>query len=317
MGPTAGVRVGSDGFQGFFPATSGKFEQDSYSAYADAETSFNDKLSGAAAVRYEHADRFGSKTVFKLSGRYAFTDTLAVRATYNTGFRTPTPGQEFTLNVTTTADSSGNLIPAGTYPVSNPVAQALGAGPLQTEKSKKRVPAWSGIPRENVSVTLDYYKTKIDYRTGLINKTVTQSTMDTLIAETYPNAHLVLGSAASCFGNAFDSDIDGLDFVIDTRHKLGDGTLNIDFRYNYNKQDVVNVKPNTIDDNRVYDLENQVPKNRATLSFDYAWNRFDGIARVNYYGGWSTTGGLFALPIRRAQLQQQDLAGSGGALQIQ
>jgi len=37
-----------------------------------------------------------------------------------------------------------------------------------------------------------------------------------------------------------------------------------------------------------------VPRNRATLSFDYAWNRFDAIARVNYYGGWSTTGGLFS-----------------------
>jgi len=294
VGPTAAVfGVGSDGFQGFFPATSGTFKQDSYSAYADAETSFNEKLSGAAAVRYEHADRFGSKTVFKLSGRYQFTDTFAGRATYNTGFRTPTPGQEFTLNVTTTADASGNLIPAGTYPVSHPVAQALGAVPLQTEKSKNLSLGVVWDPRDNVSVTLDYYKLKIDNRIGLINKTVTQANVDTLVAENYPNAQLLLGSAASYFGNAFGSDVDGLDFVIDTRHRLGDGTLNIDFRYNYNKQDVVNVKPGTINADRVYDLENQVPKNRATLSFDYAWNRFDGIARVNYYGGWSTTGGLF------------------------
>lgn len=294
VGPTAAVfGVGSDGFQGFFPATSGTFKQDSYSAYADAEASFNDKLSGAAAVRYEHADRFGSKTVFKLSGRYQFTDTFAARATYNTGFRTPTPGQEFTLNVTTTADASGNLIPAGTYPVSNPVAQALGAVPLQTEKSKNLSLGVVWDPRDNVAVTLDYYKLKIDNRIGLINKTVTQANVDTLVAENYPNAQLLLGSAASYFGNAFGSDVDGVDFVIDTRHPLGDGTLNIDFRYNYNKQDVVNVKPGTINADRVYDLENQVPHNRATLSFDYAWRRFDGIARVNYYGSWSTTGGLF------------------------
>jgi iron complex outermembrane receptor protein len=294
VGPTASIfGVGSDGFQGFFPATAGKFEQDSYSAYADAETSFNDKLSGAAAVRYEHADRFGSKTVFKLSGRYAFTDTFAVRATYNTGFRTPTPGQEFTLNVTTTANSAGQLVPAGTYPVSNPVAQALGAVPLQTETSKNLSLGAVWDPRDNVSVTLDYYKIKIDNRIGLINRTIDQATVDKLNAMGYPNANLLLGSAASYFGNAFGSDIDGLDFVIDTRHQLGSGTLNIDFRYNYNKQDVVDVRPGTINADRVYDIENQVPKNRATLSFDYAWNRFDGIARVNYYGSWSTTGGLF------------------------
>jgi iron complex outermembrane receptor protein len=295
VGPTAAVfGVGSDGFQGFFPATAGSFSQDSYSAYADAETSFNDKLSGAAAVRYEHADRFGSKTVFKLSGRYAFTETLAVRGTYNTGFRTPTPGQEFTLNVTTTADSSGNLIPAGTYPVSNPVALALGAVPLQTEKSKNLSLGLVWDPLDNVTTTLDYYKIKIDNRIGLINKTVDADTVAKLNAEGYPNANLLLNSAASYFGNAFGSDVDGVDFVIDSRHHVWDGTLNIDFRYSYNKQDVVDVKPDTINASRVYDLENQVPKNRATLSFDYAWNRLDLIARVNYYGGWSTTGGLFS-----------------------
>jgi len=53
------------------------------------------------------------------------------------------------------------------------------------------------------------------------------------------------------------------------------------------------VVPLTINGDRVYDLEHQVPKNRAVLSFDYKLGRFDGVARVNYYGGWSTTGGLF------------------------
>ena len=294
VGPTASIfGVGSDGFQGFFPASAGTFKQDSYSGYLDAETSFNDQWSGAAAVRYEHADNFGSKTVYKLSSRYAFTDTFAVRGTYNTGFRTPTPGQQFTLNVTTTADSKGNLIPSGTYPVNNPVSVALGAQPLQTETSKSFSLGLVWDPLENVTTTLDYYKIKIKNRIGLISKTVTQATVDKLVAENYPNANLLLNSDASYFGNAFGSDVDGIDFVIDSRHKVGDGTLNVDFRYSYNKQDVVDVKPGTINADRVFDLENQVPKNRATLSFDYALGRIDAVARVNYYGGWKTTGGLF------------------------
>jgi len=294
VGPTAAVfGVGSDGFQGFFPATAGEFEQDSYSGYVDAETSLTDKLSGAAAVRYEHADRFGSSTVFKLSGRYAFTDTFAGRLTYNTGFRTPTPGQEFTLNVTTTADANGNLIPSGTYPVSHPVALALGAVPLRTEKSKNLTGGVVWDPLENLTLTADFYKIKIDHRIGLVSKTVSQATVNTLIAQGYPNAQLLLNSAASYFANAFGSDVKGFDFVVDSRHELGSGILNVDFRYNYNKQDVVDVVPGTINGDRVYDLEHQVPKNRAVLSFDYALGRFDGIARINYYGGWSTTGGLF------------------------
>jgi iron complex outermembrane receptor protein len=294
VGPTASVfGVGSDGFQGFFPASAGTFKQDSYAAYIDAETTFTDKWSGAAAVRYEHADNFGGSTVFKLSSRYAFTDTFAVRGTYNTGFRTPTPGQQFTLNVTTTADSSGNLIPSGTYPVNNPVALALGAEPLRSEKSKNLSLGLVWDPLENVTTSLDVYKIKINNRIGLVPKTVTQDVVDTLTAEGYPNANLLLGSAANYFANAFGSDVKGADFVIDSRHELGGGMLNIDFRYNYNKQDVVDVKPGTLNADFVYDLENQVPKNRAVLSFDWARGAFDGTARVNYYGSWSTTGGLF------------------------
>jgi len=294
VGPTASVfGVGSDGFQGFFPASAGSFRQNSDSAYIDAETSLTDKLSGAAALRYEHADGFGSSTVYKLSGRYAFTDTFAARATYNTGFRTPTPGQEFTLNVTTTADASGNLIPSGTYPVDHPVARALGAVPLRSEKSKNFSGGLVWDPLDNVTTTLDYYKLRINNRIGLVSKTVTQGTVDILNAENYPNANLLLNSDASYFANAFGSDVSGEDFVIDTRHKVGAGTLNIDFRYNHNTQDVVNVVPGTINADRVYDLEHQVPKNRAVLSFDYTLERFSASARVNYYGSWSTTGGLF------------------------
>jgi iron complex outermembrane receptor protein len=294
VGPTAAIfGVGSDGFQGFFPASAGSFSQKSYSAYLDAETSLTDNWSGALAGRYEHAERFGSSFVYKASTRYAFNDNLAVRATYNTGFRTPTPGQEFTLNVTTTANAAGQLVPSGTYPVTDPVAQALGAQPLKTEKSRNLSAGLVWTPTETLTTTLDYYQLRVKDRIGLISKVVTQDAVDKLTAAGYPNANLLLGSAANYFGNAFDSHVRGVDFVVDSRKELGGGVLNIDFRYNYNKQDVVHVKPNTINGDRVYDLEHQVPRNRAVLTFDYGRGAWHGLARFNYYGSWSTTGGLF------------------------
>lgn len=294
VGPTsAQFGVGSDGFQGFFPDTAGKFKTDSYSAYVDLETSFTEAFSGAAAVRYENADGFNSAIVYKLSARYAFSDRFALRSTYNTGFRTPTPGQLNTLNVTTTANSSGNLIPSGTYPVNHPVALALGATPLDTEESKNISVGFAWDPLDNVSITLDYYSIKINDRIGLISKTVDQAAVNTLIAANYPNATLLLGSAANYFGNAFGSDVNGFDFVVDTRHELAGGTLNIDFRHNYNKQNVVEVRPGTINAGRVFDLENQVPNNRSTLTFDYGRGHFNGLVRFNRYGGWQSTGGLF------------------------
>jgi iron complex outermembrane receptor protein len=294
VGPTASVfGVGSDAFQGFPANAAGRFTQNSEAAYVDAETNFTDQWSGAAAVRYERAEDYGSKIVYKLSSRYAFTDAFALRGTYNTGFRTPTPGQANTLNVTTTANAQGGLIPAGTYPVDNPVARALGSKPLKTETSRSLSVGAVWTPLDNVTTTLDYYRIRIDDRIGLVSNSVTQATVDQLAAGGYPNAQLLLGSDASYFGNAFGSDIRGLDFVVDTRHQLGNGRLNIDFRYNRNKQNVVKVQPDTLNHDFVYDLEHQVPKSRSVLSFDYALHRFDAIARINHYGSWSTTVGLF------------------------
>src|SRR5262249_37275651 len=142
--------------------------------------------------------------------------------------------------------------------------------PLSTEKSRNFTLGAVWDPMSNLTVTLDYYNIKIKNRIGLISKTVTQATVDKLNSEGYPNANLLLNSAASYFGNAFGSNVDGLDFVVDSRHEVGAGILTIDFRYNYNNTDVVNVKPNTINGDRVYDIENQVPNNRAALTFDYA-----------------------------------------------
>jgi iron complex outermembrane receptor protein len=71
------------------------------------------------------------------------------------------------------------------------------------------------------------------------------------------------------------------------------GVLTTDLRYNYNEQDVQDVKDQAIGAGRVYDLENVVPENSAVLSLDYSRNGFGGVVRVNYYDEWSSTDGVF------------------------
>lgn len=295
VGPTfAQFGVGSDGFQGFFPDQAGKWEKDSYAGYIDVETDISDRFSVGGAVRYEDHDDFGSTTDWKLSGRFQVTDAFAVRGTYNTGFRVPTPGQVNTLNVTTSADSAGNLIPSGFYPVTNPVAIALGATPQQTEESSSITVGVVWEVTDNFNATLDVYDIEIEDRIGALDKTVDQAAVDKLNAAGYPDADLLLGSSASYFSNAFDSDVFGIDLVLDGYTEMWGGILNSSFRYNYNDQDVKNVKPNTINASRVYDLENQVPNHRGVLNFDWSNERFGGLLRFNYYGGWKTTGGIFS-----------------------
>jgi iron complex outermembrane recepter protein len=297
-GPTAAIfGVGSDGFQGFPVESAGSFDSDSWATYVDLETEVTDRFSAGFALRYEDYDEFGDTTDWKVSLRYAFTEDFAVRATANTGFRAPTPGQVNTLNVTTTSDSSGNLIPNGTYPVSHPIALALGAVPLVPEESESYTVGMVWTPTDTTSVTLDYYHIEIDDRLALLTNTIGAAEVLQLIAAGIPadEANLLLGSNANFFVNGFDSEVDGIDLAIASLFKVGGGDLLVDLRHNFNEQSIPRVSPGTINASRVFDLENQTPENRTLLSFDYSTpGMFSGLLRLNYYGDWKTTAGLFS-----------------------
>ena len=295
-GPAFIFGVGSDGFQGFPTASAGSFGSDSIAGYLDVEADLTDRLSVGAAIRYEDYDEFGNTFDWKLSGRLQVIEQFALRATVNTGFRAPTPGQVNTLNVTTTADSAGNLIPSGTYPVNHPVAVTLGSRPLSPEESLSFTVGAVFEPFDNTSITLDFYNIEIDDRLALLGpNTITAADVPALTAAGVADADLLVGSVASFFINAFDSEVSGIDLAITSDFDVGPGLLTVDLRHNQNEQDVSNVVANTINASRVFDLENQVPEQRTILTFDYhTEGLFRGYVRLNRYGSWESTGGLFS-----------------------
>ncbi len=294
-GPTFIFGVGSDGFQGFPVESAGSFDSASVAAYVDVEADLTDRFTIGAAVRYEDYDEFGDTTDFKLSGRVQVNEQFALRATVSTGFRAPTPGQVNTLNTTTSADTAGNLIPSGTYPVGSTVAMVLGSSPLVPEESTSFTLGAIWDPTDNVSITLDYYDISIDDRLALFNTTITAQDVIDLTAAGVPNADLLLGGLANYFANAFDSEVSGFDLAITAGFEVGSGDLVVDLRHNQNDQKVVNVAAGTINASRVHDLEHQVPESRTTLTFNYdSGNALIGYVRINNYGSWSSTGGLFS-----------------------
>ena len=294
-GPAFEFGVGSDGFQGFPVESAGTFDSSSVAVYVDVEADLTDTLTLGAAVRYEDYDEFGDTTDIKLSGRLQVNDQFALRATVSTGFRAPTPGQVNTLNTTTSADSAGNLIPSGTYPVGSTVAMVLGSQPLVPEESTSFTVGAIWSATDNVDVTFDYYDISIDDRLALFNTTITAQDVADLIAAGVPNAGLLLGGFANYFANAFDSDVSGFDLAITAGFEVGSGDLVVDLRHNQNEQDVGSVATGTINASRVFDLENQIPDSRTTLTFDYdSGNALSGHVRANMYGGWKSTGGLFS-----------------------
>lgn len=294
-GPTAAIfGVGSDGFQGFPADSAGDFESDSYAGYVDMETDIGERFTAGVALRYEDFDEFGDTFDWKVSGRVELSDAFAIRATANTGFRAPTPGQVNTLNVTTTANAAGLLIPNGTYPTDHPVAVTLGAIPLEPEESTSYTAGVVFTPANNWSITLDYYNIEIENRLALLTNTIGAAEVALLTAAGIPNAGLLLGSNANFFVNGFDSDVTGVDLALTTNFDVGAGNLIVDLRHNWNQQEVSNVDASTINADRVYDLENQIPEQASVLTFDYSsGGLFSGLLRLNYYGDWSTTAGLF------------------------
>ena len=64
------VGVGSNGFPGFSPQFSEKYERSSVALFADLSSDVTDSLFLQAAVRYEDYDDFDAETVVKLAGLY-------------------------------------------------------------------------------------------------------------------------------------------------------------------------------------------------------------------------------------------------------
>ncbi|MBF6025266.1 TonB-dependent receptor plug domain-containing protein [Lysobacter niastensis] len=294
-GPTGVLfGFGSDGFQGDSPEASGEFSQYSRAAYIDLESDVVERLSMGLAGRYEDSSGFDSTLDWKLSSRFEATDALAFRATVNTGFRTPTPGQLNTLDVTTTADSTGALVPLGTFPVNHPAAIALGSQPLDAEESFAYSAGLVYAPNEKFSFTIDYYNIEVEDRIALqtINIVPGSPEQQALIDAGVPGAALL--GQVSYFVNGFDSTVQGVDLVAVYRADFADwGTGVFDFRHSYNKQEIdsVAIVPGTtrpvIDAERVADLENQLPNNRSVITFDWRtpWN-FTVTSRANYYDSW-------------------------------
>ncbi len=284
-GPTANIfGVGSDGFQGDSPAAAGEFSSDSTAVYADIEAPISSRFTLGVAGRYEDYTEFGSTFDWKLSGRVEPVDGFAVRATASTGFRAPTPGQINTLDVTTTADSSGNLVPQGTFPVNSVVAQILGAEPLEPEDSVNYTVGFIFTPDNDISVTLDFYLIDVDNRIALLTESITPGSPEDIALT---NAGFPGIGTAAFFANAFDTTVRGVELTVVKEFDLGTmGLLTLDWRHSYNEQEIREVIFPNVNPEMLFDFENQLPAHRSVITTTWDYQQFQTLLRLNYYDGW-------------------------------
>ncbi len=293
---------GAQVFPGFQPTIGGQRvdreqNRNNKSLYAELDTDISPNFSVQGAVRYEDYSDFGTDLNWKLASRIEPVQGFALRASASTGFRAPSLQQQH-YAAQATNSVGGVLLDTVTLPVDNPVALALGSGPLDAEQSMSLSggAVLSAIPRLNV--TLDAYQVNIDDRIvvtenlGAFGTPEQQAAVRAILtAAGFPNV-----SAARFFINGIDTRTRGLDLVATYRVPMRDlGRLNLTAGFNLNKTKIrrnavvpgaLASVPGLLLFSRLESLRltRGQPRNKINVSADFDRDWFGATLRATRYG---------------------------------
>jgi iron complex outermembrane receptor protein len=276
-GPYAG---GSQVFPGLTPSVAGTFTRHSEAAYIDAETDLTSKLSAGVAARYEDYSDSGSTRSGKVSLRYQFTDTFALRGTASNGFRAPSLAQQNYESVVTLIQN-GALAQIGTFRTSDPAAIALGAKPLSPEKSTNYGLGGVWQPVDNFSATLDVYQIRI-WNQILYS--------DQIAVDPTPTSQV---TGAQFFVNGGTSRTRGADLITNYSMDLNEwGKLRFTASGNYNKTKVLEITTPAFGRSSEGLLTKATPRTKLVFGSDWLIGGFDVHAGLTRYGSVTRLGDL-------------------------
>ena len=283
--------AGAQVFPGFRPENEVNAKRHSMAAYAEFDADVSDALTAQVAGRFEDYSDFGSTFNWKLAGRFAPVEWGSVRGSVSTGFRAPSLHQQF-YSTTSTNNVNGVLLEIGTFPVESPVAQALGAQPLEPEESLNWGVGATFTPG-NFNLTIDYYTVKIDERI-VVTETLQGAAVEALLR----GAGFNNISSARFFINGIDTRTRGLDIVgTYAMRGTGMGDFNFTAGYNRNKTKITNrAELPTLPGLALFgrqaslQIERGQPRDKINLGVDWDHGMFGATARTNRYGRVLVTG---------------------------
>ena len=274
VGPLSDLRSGAYGFPGFTPASAGGASQTSKAVYLDTEADLTEKLTVGAAGRFERFSKFGSNFSYKIAGRYEPLDGVALRATYNTGFHAPSPGQQFFTKVSTEPDATKPapfpITSVALVSPSDPLAIQFGGKPLTPEKSKNFSAGIVLQPYSGLTITADYYHIKISKRIGLT-------------PEIQLGASLAFDKIQFLI-NGYDTVSNGFDVVASTYRSLLGGQASLTAAFNHNAVSVRHGDPLLVNKVLLRRVEDARPKNSAVVTGTFDRGRVHLLGRARYYG---------------------------------
>ena len=297
IGPLAGqgFSAASNGFSGFGQLTAGEWNRANVAAYLESEIRPHKHWLVGVAVRGEDFEDFGQTFNYKVATNVGVTDfledagmigndemVLKFRGSYSTGFRAPTPGQQNTFNVTTEFNfDKDDLVNNGTIPSTNKAAALVGGKALEPETSTNFTSGFTFEVRD-INLTIDLFDIRMQDRLAL--------SQDFALTEEQKVELLKAGvtSAANLqefrfFTNDFDTTTQGVDVVLTVPVPNGD----VIAVYNRTETTVTDFNPVTLDDLRIKELEENLPKQRGSLTVTQSiTSQWSVLGRGSYYGDW-------------------------------
>ncbi len=280
---------GAQVFPGFRPGNEVSEHRRAFGAYVDLEAELSERLLGSIAVRAEDYSDFGSNLSGKLALRYNFTDTVALRGSLQNGFRAPAPQQQF-FTATSTNFIDGVPFDITTFPVADPVAVALGAQPLDAEKSLNYS---LGLVFDlgAASLTVDAYRIDVDDRI-VLSENLTQ----TNVREYLASQGFVGIGGGRFFINGVDTQTHGIDAVLSwSWRSSAAGDFDFALSGNHNRTKVTRVPstdplsaldpaPVLFGRINVLSFEKGNPRNKYGLVTNWTLGNWGATLRANHYG---------------------------------
>lgn len=310
--PYAGERLapGAQATPGFRPDDAGSIDRTNLSAYGELGWSPAENLFLNAALRYENFDdAAGDELIYKVGGRYALSNWLALRASYNTGFRGPSLAQQAYSSTTSQfrdldGDGESELLLLKNLAVDSVTAKALGASPLKPETSRNLSFGFALTPYSNLSVTVDAYQIELDDR---IVVTSTFSPLDTRLSADgvttigdqvqalLSASGLSSGISGQYYTNAIDTRTRGGDIVATYRASNAYGDFRFIGGFNRNETDIRGIVANPpeldalggielFDRGKQGALTDTIPDSKITLGLDWDCGRFRTNMRATRFG---------------------------------
>ena len=291
-GPFTDRPAGSQSGGGLTPQDEADLDRDVSSVFASVSSSFGEKFSTDAAVRYEHYSDFGGELTGKLAARYEFTPAFALRGAVSNNFRAPSLAQIGYESTSTGYNAAGQIVQGRLLSVNNPIARALGATDLKPEKSINASLGFTSRIGDHFDLSLDLFHIDIDDRVAL-SEAITGDALTDFVDANFDVARI---ESASFFVNAADTRTQGAEIVANWRDELAGGNLLLTGTYSYAKTELKNIvatpsQLTALDAGYVLfgveesnTLTEAAPRTRAQFSANWNNDSWNLLGRVSRHG---------------------------------